>query len=863
MAAELSLLFKLKAQNEAGATLKALEAQIASLKARIKEVKTESDIGFRTERIAAHQERLKALTAQHKELKDSIKASAVAHEDLTQALSAVSPRVGGLVSSLSSAAGPLAAVAVGLAAIGGGAVALFELTKGAAEFQGKMFDLSQQVGVSVETLSALEVVAKTSGASIEAIAQSLFIFQQKLADAQDPTSKEAALLKELGIETNNTEEAFRQALTVLAKMPEGFRQSNAAAELFGSRGGKQVLGVLKEMRGDLDGTIDRLRKMGVLITTEAAVAADKFNDRLAEVQFQLRGITATIGNEVMPIIVKSLESVSRLLIENQKNIARWTIEIIDAGKGAFVLAENVTGLIPLLQELNNLTPGRGSTLEALIRGIPVIGAVSTLSDIGKFSQSTPFIPPVSIPDLATPIRPPGPSGTTRKVAGRGGVRDTFLQDANREAALAEREALLLNSADVAENKRALDEQVRSLKEFTDRAIELADARHDAAIVRINAEQEALDQALAKRLIKQKEFDVQDRELTIRNTKAQQDNADEVFKLKRERDLKIAAQENAARQRDEQIAAEADQRIIARIKERVREEVITESEGIRQIAAIIDDGFRRRRQALQEEEDAYSSSLERIEEINAERIRLDGQRAGAAEEASRRIVEAIEKEKKAEFDRQNEGAQGATRQRKVFEESESPLDFDLEKIAKTIEKSIVPLNEILANSFLDVADAIGSVVANWVLLGETGPAVMRKILAQALAAIAAEAAINAVKQLALGFASLFFNPAESASHFTSAGLWASIAGVAAIAGRGVAGDLFKPQSHGRESSSSSNSPQELNPLTLSRNPRSNDQPLVVHLDIKQDRHSIVDVWTDDFTTGGRTREAVLNDGGIIP
>jgi hypothetical protein len=68
--------------------------------------------------------------------------------------------------------------------------------------------------------------------------------------------------------------------------------------------------------------------------------------------------------------------------------------------------------------------------------------------------------------------------------------------------------------------------------------------------------------------------------------------------------------------------------------------------------------------------------------------------------------------------------------------------------------------------------------------------MRKMLAEALAAIAAEAAVNAIKELALGFAMLFLNPAEAAGHFASAALWGSIAGVAAVAGRGVAGDLFK-------------------------------------------------------------------------
>lgn len=850
MAAELSLLFKLKAQNEAGATLKNLESQIASLKARIKEVKTESDIGFRTERIAAHQERLKLLTAQHKELKDATKLSAQSNEDLANALGSVSPRLGVLSGALTGAINPLTAVAVGTAAIGAAAIGiitgLFSAAQSASEYGSKIFDAAQKTNFQVETLSALDVIQRRNGSTLDALIPSLGIFQVNMVKASEGGNALSKTFKELNIDTENQEVAFRQAIKTLAEMGQTERQTTAAKKLFG-RAGLEVLAIVKETNGNLDEAIKKYEELGLIISSEAAAAADAFGDSLEQLTDQLSAMARSIGFAVIPVLNVFVEDVSRALAGNQNAWKDWR-NVIEV-EVALVIG-TLEGLIQFIA--SRFTVDLGDAIDRSIRGL-----------LERADQQRAVLGAIAVTDRASRIGARGDRGTGSGGGGRTKPRDTAQQDAIKEAGLAEREALLLNSADVAENKRALEEQVRSLKEFTQRAIDLADARHHAAIDRINAEQTALDIANSKKLISQKDYDVQNRELVIRNTKAQQDNADEVFKLKREQDLKIAARENATRRRDEQIATEADERIIARIRDRVRQEIITEADGIRQIAAIVDDGFRRRRQALQEEEDAYSSSLERIEEINAERIRLDGERAGAAEEASRRIVEAIEKEKKAEFDRQNEGAQGATRPRRVFEEEESPFGFDLEGFATTIEESIVPLNEILANSFLQVADAIGQTVANWVLLGETGPAVMRKILAQALASIAAEAAVNAVKELALGFAMLFLNPAESAAHFTAAGLWASIAGVAAIAGRGVAGDLFKPQSHGRESSSGSNSPQELNPLTLSRNPRSNDQPLVVHLDIKQDRHSIVDVWMDDYTTGGRSREAVVNDGGIIP
>ena len=199
-----------------------------------------------------------------------------------------------------------------------------------------------------------------------------------------------------------------------------------------------------------------------------------------------------------------------------------------------------------------------------------------------------------------------------------------------------------------------------------------------------------------------------------------------------------------------------------------------------------------------------------------------------------------------------------------------IDFDvdnLKEFAAIIESSIIPLGETLRGTFLQVADAIGQTVANWVLLGETGPAVMRKILAQALASIAAEAAVNAIKELALGFATLFFNPAESAAHFTAAGLWGAIAGGSALAGRAVAGDLFKSKSGGSGAGAGATSagtgPQELNPLTLQRNTSLQPQRVVVEVRVKDSEfgRAITSHVVKDVHTAGPIREALGGDGNL--
>lgn len=873
-------------------------------------------------------------------------------------LSSVSAESAAAGASMAGLAGPAALVAAGMAAsaIGVGLLgkALFGAAQSAAEFQGKMFDLAQQTGVNVETLSALEILATTTGGSIESIAQSLVIFQGKLDEAQDTGSKAARQFKVLGIETKNTEDAFRQALTVLSRMPEGFHQTNQAAELFGRRGGKQVLAILKESHGDLDGTIKRFRDLGIVITEADAKLADEFNDQLAILQFQLRSVGAVIGKEIIPVALTALRDLSKAFRENREAIN-------DVAKAAGLLSNLFTG------------PLKGAIFAATIAWsiqkpflVAIAEAYERIAAASQLITGRGLGPGGNIPAIPLDTRVLEVGGTAtlgiprKKREGGGGIgrraaRDTALEDATTEAALAEREALVLNAADVAENKRALDEQVRDIEDFTRRAIELADARQDAAIVRINAEQEALDTALQRKVIKQREYNAKSRELAIQNTEADQRHTEEKFQLEQERDRKISEARIAAKNRELQIAEDADQRHIQRIQDRVDQEVLLEAEAEQQIAEITAEAFERRRKALEEESDAYSTTLERRTAITDELIRLEGERAGAAEEASRRIRNALQQEAReqkealeklrertkdierdsagtaidllilnfarrrevvrAEFNlrksdeerrhnqeldfiakqraeneasaRTQEQKNERTKELNRLEEAEAErhrlrmkeikdkakqdekatdpigrigLDVDnLKEFARVIEDSIVPLGELLTRTFLDVADAIGQTVATWVLLGKTGPAVMRKILAQALASIAAEAAVNAIKELALGFATLFLNPAEAGAHFAAAGLWASIAGVSAIAGRAVAGNLFQPQESGAGGGrGGTNERGEPRPIDLTRTQRGEEIHIFVHAEpAAQFDNAVVRALVTNVTRNGEGRKLIVD------
>lgn len=245
-------------------------------------------------------------------------------------LAKVSTETAATGSAMAGLAGPIGIAIIALAAevaiVAALTKGLFDLAKQTADYQGKLFDLSQQTGVSVETLSALEVAAKRVGGGVEGIIQPLAQFQTKLDEARDSSSKAAQIFRGLGVDVTDTESALRQTLSALAAMPEGFEQTAKARELFG-RGGRVFLAILKETRGDIDGVITKLKELGAVVSEEDARAADEFNDELVLLQFQLRGLTALVGREVIPIVLSALKDTQKLLKDNKEAFEALGISI--------------------------------------------------------------------------------------------------------------------------------------------------------------------------------------------------------------------------------------------------------------------------------------------------------------------------------------------------------------------------------------------------------------------------------------------------------------------------------------------------------------------------------------------------------
>lgn len=286
-------------------------------------------------------------------------------------------------------------------------------------------------------------------------------------------------------------------------------------------------------------------------------------------------------------------------------------------------------------------------------------------------------------------------------------------------------------------------------------------------------------------------------------------------------------------------------------------------------------------AHQEESDSYIKANEELEKANKKRDELNKEEEAESQEhrVRRRIIERpleVETEREDPVSKRslfgdNFANNLANIKRAAEEAGESigGLEANFKAAAQTALDFFETQSEaagnfgtIASNAFNGLANAVGSLVENYVLMGETGPAALRKLLAATLASIAAEATVKAIFELAAGFAALFINPAAAAGHFTSAALYGSIAGASAIAGRKLAGDLFKGNQSAGTTPGTDNRPAELNPITLGRNQTQPTQPQVVKhehvLRVETNDSHIVSVVGRNWRESGEIRELVFED-----
>ena len=208
------------------------------------------------------------------------------------------------------------ALAIGTAMVAaGGAMAL--AMKGVIDRADQMYEASQALGVTVEDLSRLQYAADLSGVSAENLEKSIRKLSVGLYDAsQNATGPAATAFRTLGISATDAAGNIRPAIDVigdLAKrfetLPDGAAKTALAIKVFG-RSGADMIPMLNEGEAGLRAMYEEAEKLGVVLDTESAKAAERFNDNLTRLGKTKDGIVTKITTGMLPSLDRLIGSLA-------------------------------------------------------------------------------------------------------------------------------------------------------------------------------------------------------------------------------------------------------------------------------------------------------------------------------------------------------------------------------------------------------------------------------------------------------------------------------------------------------------------------------------------------------------------------
>jgi plasmid maintenance system antidote protein VapI len=258
--------------------------------------------------------------------------------------------------------GRLAGILVAL----GGAAGFGALVRGqinAADAAGK---LSQQLGISVEQLSALQVQADLAKVSQQQLGVGLGMLAKNQADFIAGTGEARMAFQALGITqeqmialNGDTAKIFDLVAGKLATYGDDANKTALAMKIFGESGK-----LLIPLINDLERTRKEAELLGRVIDQDTSNAATRFNDNLTKMGVVVQGVGLNIARGVLP----TLESMSERMLKAAMDTEGLGKAGAIANAGLKLLANVGTIITTIFQIAGETLGGFGAMVVQILTG---------------------------------------------------------------------------------------------------------------------------------------------------------------------------------------------------------------------------------------------------------------------------------------------------------------------------------------------------------------------------------------------------------------------------------------------------------------------------------------------------------------
>ena len=177
----------------------------------------------------------------------------------------------------------------------------------------KLSESAEQVGVSVESLSALNFAGKLSGLEFEDMTAALTKLSVKMQDSASGNKEASALFADLGVKVTDSTGRLKSADAVLAEVADAFAgfedgaaKTAVAVDLFGKSGAKLVP-LLNQGAAGLADMRKEAESLGAVVSGDLARQAAQFNDNLDRLTIASGAVGKAIAADLLPWLNKLSE----------------------------------------------------------------------------------------------------------------------------------------------------------------------------------------------------------------------------------------------------------------------------------------------------------------------------------------------------------------------------------------------------------------------------------------------------------------------------------------------------------------------------------------------------------------------------
>lgn len=202
--------------------------------------------------------------------------------------------------------------------------ALFAVAKSTANFGEEMLKGAQKTGMTVQGFSSLSHAARMADLDNQQLITGLKSLSQNMVEAQRQTGDGEAVFRRLGISAVDTSGKLRSTDAVLldvadafSKYADGAGKTEAAVKLFG-KAGIDLIPFLNQGRAGINELREAARRLGLELSEDDAKAADQFNQKLKDMDAQVKALTVAIG---LPL-VRGLTEVMQMFQEVEASVKR-------------------------------------------------------------------------------------------------------------------------------------------------------------------------------------------------------------------------------------------------------------------------------------------------------------------------------------------------------------------------------------------------------------------------------------------------------------------------------------------------------------------------------------------------------------